>query len=77
MFDPGWRTQHRGWPANIPPEDQGTRDSGNDPEGMVSRCDYVVDRLCHLTGWVCWRLTMAYSSAAMHYRHAMLRPSEA
>ena len=46
MFDPGWRTQHRGWPANIPPEDQGTRDSGNDPEGMVSRCDVIVIRPC-------------------------------
>jgi len=37
MFDPGWRTQHRGWPNNVPPEDRGTRDSGNDPEGVVSR----------------------------------------
>ena len=37
MFDPGWRTQHRGWPDKVPPEDQGTRDSGNDPEGVVSR----------------------------------------
>jgi len=37
MFDPGWRTRQRGWPNSVPPEDQGTRDSGNDPEGVVSR----------------------------------------
>ena len=38
MFDPGWRTKPRGWPHRMPPEDKGTVDHGNDPEGLLKRC---------------------------------------
>ena len=39
MFDPGWRIQVNG-SSDVPREDKGTIDGGNDPQGVLERCAF-------------------------------------